>query len=136
MIAALPKSDPIIAAVLAASPFADESHGMEAHHYCRQVNQDFAQCVPFDGNSPEANLNGVESIISERLFETLPARERTFWHPHNYEILSGQLVMPGLPDVAERQALAGKMNSYGKTCHLWNTGGNGKPGRAPAGRKP
>ena len=23
---------------------------LEAHHYCRQVNQDFAQCVLFDGN--------------------------------------------------------------------------------------
>jgi hypothetical protein len=113
---------------------ADPSHSMEAHHYCRQVNQDFAQCVLFDGNSPEANLNGVEYIISERLFETLPARERKFWHPHNYEILSGQLVMPGLPDVAEKQALAGKMNSYGKTWHLWNTGGDGKPGdRLPLG---
>ena len=24
---------------------------MEAHHYCQQVNEDFAQCVLFDGNT-------------------------------------------------------------------------------------
>jgi hypothetical protein len=107
---------------------ADPSHSMEAHHFCRQVNQDFAQCVLFDGNSPDANLNGIEYIISGKLFETLPEGERKYWHPHNYEILSGQLVMPGLPDVAEKQALGGKLNSYGKTWHLWNTGAGGKPG--------
>lgn len=106
----------------------DPSHTMEAHHFCRQVNQDFAQCVLFDGNSADANMNGIEYIISEKLFETLPATERKFWHPHNYEILSGQLVMPGLPDLAEKEALAGKMNSYGKTWHIWNTGGQGVTG--------
>src|SRR5699024_6639278 len=28
----------------------DPEHQMEAHHFCNQVNQDFAQCVLFDGN--------------------------------------------------------------------------------------
>lgn len=113
----------------------DRSHSMEAHHYCRQVNQDFAQCVLFDGNSESANMNGIEYIISEKLFETLPADERRYWHPHNYEILSGQLVMPGLPDVAEKEALKGKLNSYGKTWHLWHTGEDGKSGdKLPLGK--
>jgi hypothetical protein len=99
---------------------------MEAHHFCRQVNQDFAQCALFDGNTPEANLNGIEYIISEKLFATLPAEEKQYWHPHNFEILSGQLVAPGLPEVAEREFLETKMNSYGKTWHVWNTGHFGK----------
>ena len=45
----------------------DPSHQMEAHHYCRQTNQDFAQCALFDGNTDEANLTGIEYIISEQL---------------------------------------------------------------------
>jgi hypothetical protein len=106
----------------------DPHHQMEAHHYCRQVNEDFAQCALWDSNGPEANLNGVEYIISEKLFETLPPEERAFWHPHNYEILSGQLVAPGLPDMAERELMKSKMNSYGKTWHVWHTGSPGKPG--------
>ena len=52
----------------------------------------------------------------------LPAEERQYWHPHNFEILSGQLVAPGLPEVAEKEFLETKMNSYGKTWHVWNTG--------------
>lgn len=100
----------------------DPQHQMEAHHYCHQVNEDFAQCVLFDGNGSDARLNGIEFIISERLFGTLPEDERRFWHPHNGEILSGQLVAPGIPAVAEIALMKRKMNSYGKTWHLWNTG--------------
>jgi hypothetical protein len=100
----------------------DPTMQMEAHHYCNQVNEDFAQCVLFDGNTAEARMMGLEYIISESVYNTLPADERPYWHPHNYEILSGQLRMPGLPDAAEKEALNGKMNSYGKTWHTWMTG--------------
>jgi len=99
----------------------DPAHQLEAHHFCRQVNEDFAQCALFDGNTPEANLNGIEYIISERLFETLPEEEKQYWHPHNGEILSGQLVAPGLPEIADHELMQSKMNSYGKTWHTWNT---------------
>jgi hypothetical protein len=100
----------------------DPNHQMEAHHFCKQVNEEFAQCVLFDGNSAQANLNGIEYIISERIYNQLPQEEKQYWHPHNYEILSGELIAPGIPDAAERQLLKMKMNSYGKTFHLWHTG--------------
>jgi hypothetical protein len=104
---------------------------MEAHHFCRQVNQDFFQCVLFDGNTVDANLIGIEYIVSERLFDSLPEDEKPYWHPHNYEVLSGQLCAPGLPDVAERAFLKELMNSYGKTWHTWHTGRHdGEPGDA------
>lgn len=106
-----------------------EDH-MEAHHYCKQVNEDLLQCVIFDGNTEDANLIGVEYIISERLFDGLPEDEKPYWHPHNFEILSGTLVAPGLPDVAEKAMLRLLMNSYGKTWHTWHTGrhdGQGRP---------
>jgi hypothetical protein len=103
-------------------------HQMEAHHFCHQVNQDFAQCTLFDGNGRSANLTGIEYIISEKLFETLPEDERKYWHPHNAEILSGQLVAPGIPAIAEKALMKDKMNSYGKTWHVWNTGAMGQAG--------
>lgn len=105
---------------------------MEAHHFCRQVNQDLLQCVIFDGNTKDANLIGIEYIISERLFDGLPEEEQGFWHPHNFEILSGQLIAPGLPEIAERAFMEQLMNSYGKTWHTWHTGrhdGRGEPGQ-------
>jgi hypothetical protein len=100
-------------------------HQMEAHHFCHQMNQDFAQCALFDGNGAAANLSGIEYIISQQLFDTLPEAEKRYWHPHNGEILSGQLVAPGIPAVAEKALMKDKLNSYGKTWHVWNTGGFG-----------
>ncbi len=88
----------------------DPQHQMEAHHFCRQVNQDFAQCALFDGNTADANLTGAVLIISKRLFENLSQEERKFWHPHNGEILSGQLVALQLPEVAVKELMKGKMN--------------------------
>ncbi len=102
---------------------AEPEHQVQAHHFCRQVNEDFAQCAIFDGDAADARLNGIEYIVSEKLFASLPEEERQYWHPHNGEILSGQLVAPGIPDAAERALMKGKMNSYGKTWHVWNTGG-------------
>lgn len=100
---------------------------LEAHHYCAVKNEDLAQCVIFDGNTSDANLVGVEYIISERLFDGLPDDEKKFWHPHDYEILSGQLVAPGVPEGAEHELMKKKMNSYGKTWHFWDTGHFGRP---------
>lgn len=100
----------------------DPNNQLEAHHYCKQVNEDFAQCALWDSNRDDANLNGIEYIISARLFDHLPPEEQQYWHPHDYEILSGLLVAPGLPQMAELALMKGKMNSYGKTWHMWNTG--------------
>ncbi len=62
----------------------DPNHQIEASHFCDQLNQDFAQCVLFDGEGSEARMNGIEYIISEQLFNQLPQAERRYWHPHNY----------------------------------------------------
>lgn len=112
----------------------DPTLQMESHHFCDQVNEDFMQCVLYDGNTAQARLHGIEYIISATLFESLPEAERAYWHPHNYEILSGALRMPGLPDVAEQATLRGKINSYGKTWHVWMTGVHGRqPDALPLG---
>lgn len=111
----------------------DPQHQMEAHHYCHQMNEDFAQCVLFDGNGPEARLTGIEYIISEKLFQTLPDEEQQYWHPHNFEILSGQLVAPAIPEIAEHELMLLKMNSYGKTWHVWDTSGRSGPSNIPLG---
>lgn len=112
-------------------PMKEQPHQqMEAHHFCRQVNQDFAQCALFDSDSAQANLTGVEYIISETLFQRLPPEERGYWHPHNGEILAGQLSAPGLPLAAEKELMRTKMNSYGKTWHTWHTRDGAAPGDA------
>ena len=94
---------------------------MEAHHYCGHLNEDVIQCVLFDGNGKQARLAGVEYIISKQLFEKLPADEKRLWHSHAYEVSSGQLVAPGIPELAEHELMEKIAGTYGKTWHTWHT---------------
>jgi hypothetical protein len=56
----------------------DKNGQMEAHHYVTVLNDDVMQAVIYDSNTKDARLMGVEYIISERLFKTLPPEEKSF----------------------------------------------------------
>jgi hypothetical protein len=80
----------------------DMQKQVEVHHFCSQLNEDLIQCVLYDGKGRDALLMGVEYVISEKLFKTLPDDEKGMWHSHSYEVKSGQLIAPGMPEEAER----------------------------------
>lgn len=94
---------------------------MEAHHYVNQLNEDMYQAIIFDGNGEDAKLMGVEYIITEKLFRTLPPEEKLLWHSHHHEVKSGTLIAPGIPDVAEHELMEKLVSTYGKTIHTWHT---------------
>jgi hypothetical protein len=94
---------------------------MEAHHYVSQINEDMHQAIIFDGNGDDAKIMGIEYIISERLFKTLPAEEKKLWHSHRYEVKSGELIAPGIPELAEHELMEKLVSTYGKTIHTWHT---------------
>lgn len=94
---------------------------MEAHHYCGNLNEEVTQCVIYDANTADAKIMGVEYIVSERLFRTLPEPEKALWHSHRHEVKSGQLIAPGVPDVAEKALMKKLVATYGKTWHTWHT---------------
>ncbi len=96
----------------------------EAHHYCTKLNEDLTQCVMYDGNTKDAKIMGIEYIISERLFKKLPEDEKKLWHSHVYEVKSGTLIAPGLPDAAEKELMEEIVSTYGKTIHTWHTNMN------------
>jgi hypothetical protein len=94
---------------------------MEAHHYCGHVNEDLIQCVIFDGNDEDAKIMGIEYIVSTKLFADLPEDEKHLWHSHVYEVQSGSLIAPGIPELAERELMTKLAGTYGKTWHTWHT---------------
>lgn len=96
---------------------------IEAHHYCsmRDLNVragEIHQCIVYDSKEAPARLLGIEYIISNETYQTLPAQEKKYWHPHAYEIVSGQLIVPDLSDMGDK-ALEGFITSWGKTFHTW-----------------
>lgn len=97
----------------------DPSQQVEAHHYVQRINEDFLQSVIYDGNDRAAKLVGVEYLISERLFRTLPPEEQRLWHSHGYEVASGTLIAPGLPQATEHALMKDLAETYGKTWSFW-----------------
>lgn len=94
---------------------------MEAHHYVNQVNEDLYQAIIFDGNEDDAKIMGIEYIITPKLFKTLSDEEKKLWHSHVYEVKSGTLIAPGIPEVAEHELMEKLVSTYGKTIHTWHT---------------
>ena len=97
----------------------DMSRQIIAEHYCSPQPQDVLQCILYDSEKKNARLIGVEYIISAKLFESLPADEKKFWHSHNYEVKSGVLTAPGAPEDAEKDLMKVLIGTYGKTWHMW-----------------
>ncbi|KAF4360694.1 hypothetical protein G4B88_010689 [Cannabis sativa] len=63
--------------------FALYSHDMTrqlmTHHYVTRLNQ--------DSDHISTHLIGVEYIVSDKVFETLPPQEQKLWHSHAYEVI-------------------------------------------------
>jgi Protein of unknown function (DUF1264) len=97
----------------------DMGRQVEATHFCIHLRHDLHQCVIFDSNKPDAGLIGIEYIISAERFRNLPEDEKKLWHSHRYEVKSGLLVAPGIPELAERASFEDLVTTYGKTFHTW-----------------
>lgn len=100
--------------------YADEmGRQVEASHFCIHLRHDLHQCVIFDRNAPDARLIGIEYITTEERFLALPEEEKRLWHSHHYEVKSGILTAPGVPELAEHAYFTDLVTTYGKTFHTW-----------------
>ncbi|CAI9292873.1 unnamed protein product [Lactuca saligna] len=111
----------------------DMSRQIEAHHYITRLNQDFLQCAVYDSDDPSARLIGVEYIVSDRIFDTLPTDEQKLWHSHDHEVTSGLWVNPRVPEMLHRTELENIAHTYGKFWCTWQVDrGDRLPLGAPA----
>jgi len=97
----------------------DMGRQIEANHFCTHLTEDFHQCVIYDSDQKNAKLIGIEYIVSDNVFKTLPPEEKRLWHSHHYEVKSGELIAPRVPDLAEHAFMKDLVTTYGKTWHCW-----------------
>jgi hypothetical protein len=97
----------------------DMSRQIIAEHYCSHLSDEVLQCILYDSNKPGARLIGVEYIVSAKIFDSLPPEEKKLWHSHNYEVKSGVLTAPDMPNAAEKDLMKVLIGTYGKTWHMW-----------------
>ncbi|WP_254066635.1 OBAP family protein [Acidisoma sp. S159] len=98
----------------------DMGRQIEANRFCTHLTDEFHQCVIYDSDRMDAKLIGIEYIVSEQIFKTLPDDEKRLWHSHNYEVKSGELIAPGVPEMAGHAFTEGLVTTYGKTWHTWH----------------
>jgi hypothetical protein len=95
-----------------------------AQHYCtahagHNHGEGLFQCLLFDSAESNARLLGVEYIISNEQFTSLPDEEKKYWHPHTYEVLAGGLIAPDMSADEELKFMRQILTTWGKTWHTW-----------------
>ncbi|KAH8879165.1 DUF1264-domain-containing protein, partial [Thozetella sp. PMI_491] len=94
---------------------------ISANHYCVIVTDDLLQCVVYSASTTPARLSGIEYIVSSAAFETFDYEERQLWHSHAYEVTSGFLIQPGLPEAVDHVIMKDVLvGTYGKTFATWS----------------
>lgn len=88
-------------------------------HYCGGVAGGMHQCLLYSSAEKDAKLLGVEYIVSDEVYRSLPEVEKRYWHPHTYEVLGGGLIAPGMDDEEEMTFMKGLLTTWGKTWHTW-----------------
>jgi hypothetical protein len=99
--------------------FDDPSLRME--HFCKPHDRIMMVCQLYDSNSANATLIGIEYIISQEQYDSLPNREKPYWHAHREE-LSPQRADPRMPELSPEQAQAemAKLHpTWGKVIITW-----------------
>jgi hypothetical protein len=99
--------------------FDDPSLRME--HFCKPHDRVMMVCQLYDSNSENATLIGIEYIITQEQYNSLPNREKPYWHAHREE-LSPQRADPRMPELSPEQAQAemAKLHpTWGKVIITW-----------------
>jgi hypothetical protein len=93
-----------------------------AYHFCKEVNGDLNQCVLYDGTGPDAKLIGVEYLVSDAIYQKMPAEEKAYWHDHKYEVDAGYLKSLTQTGDDEKRTLTKVRTLWGKVYHTWTSG--------------
>jgi len=88
------------------------------HHYCHRIEPGIWQCVMYDGPEKNSRLIGVEWVIDEQHYKTVPQSEQRMWHTHHQEVRGGNTLAPGLPAQAEIAVMQELANTYGYAVHF------------------
>ena len=93
-----------------------------AYHFCKPVNADLNQCVLYDGTGPDARLIGIEYLVSDAIYQKMPAEEKAYWHDHKHEVDAGLLKSLTQTGEDEKKTMAAVRPLWGKVYHTWASG--------------
>lgn len=103
-----------------------EDPSLRVHHYCKPSPAIFMQCQLYDSDSSNATLIGIEYIIEEADYQSLPDREKPYWHAHRVELRPDRAdpIMPELDETMAKEHIELLKPTYGKVIITWQPNDN------------
>lgn len=95
---------------------------LRVDHYCKPNDKIMMVCQLYDGPSANATLIGVEYIITQEQYDSLPDREKPYWHAHSEEFAPDRAdpMMPELSTEEAKAEMAKLRPTWGKVIITWN----------------
>jgi hypothetical protein len=97
---------------------------LRIEHFCKPNDKIMMVCQLYDSNSANATLIGIEYIITQQQYDSLPDREKPYWHAHREEF-SPNRADPMMPELTPEQAqaeMAKMLPTWGKVIITWMPG--------------
>ena len=95
---------------------------LRVEHFCKPNDKIMMVCQLYDSNSANATLIGIEYIITQQQYDSLPDREKPYWHAHREEFAPNR-ADPKMPEMNPEQAqaeMAKMLPTWGKVIVTWN----------------
>jgi Protein of unknown function (DUF1264) len=94
---------------------------LRVEHFCKPHDSIMMVCQLYDSNSANATLIGIEYMITQVQYDSLPNREKPYWHAHREE-LRPERADPMMPELSPEQAqaeMAKMFPTWGKVIITW-----------------
>jgi hypothetical protein len=94
---------------------------LRVEHFCKPHDRVMMVCQLYDSNSANATLIGIEYMITQGQYDSLPNREKPYWHAHREE-LRPERADPMMPELSPEQAqaeMAKMFPTWGKVIITW-----------------
>ncbi|MBV9333238.1 MAG: DUF1264 domain-containing protein [Candidatus Eremiobacteraeota bacterium] len=111
--------------------FGDAHPGEIAHHWCKPVSGGLTECQIYDGDSADARLVAVETIVAPATYKSFPPDEQAYWHWHKVEIPKVNATLPDMSPAEAAKTVAAMTDTYGKVWVLWDPMTNSNPVGTP-----
>jgi hypothetical protein len=98
-----------------------DNPSLRVEHFCKPSDKIMMVCQLYDSNSSSATLIGIEYIITQQQYDSLPNREKPYWHAHREE-LKPERADPRMPELSPEQAraeMAKMLPTWGKVIITW-----------------
>lgn len=90
------------------------------HHWCKTIHEKLIECTLFDSDDKNAHLIGIETIVTNDIWNTFTEQQKKEWHDHAVEIFEAEATLPDTPKTEADQIVEFLKGTHGRVTYIWN----------------